>query len=86
MTDDERHRILDEAVAKLAEHFDVVQILVSWTDDRTTYAKKAGSGNWYARRGMAEEFVDSSRDEDLASRIAKAQEPPPDESESWKDK
>ena len=42
---------------------DSVQVLASVTDakEATTQAKRRGLGNWYARKGMAQEFIDEDR-------------------------
>jgi hypothetical protein len=59
MSDDECEKLVDSALQRLAEHFDAVQILVSWKPDGSGNTKDLfqGSGNWYARQGMAHEFI-----------------------------
>lgn len=63
MTDEERDELVkkvDAAINVLREHFQHVQILVSWeAEDGTqnTYDIFRGKGNWYARVGMAREFL-----------------------------
>lgn len=69
--------ICEEAVARLGEHFDAVQIFVSLPmDGGGTRCIKKGGGNWYARQGMAHEFIN----EDMAQEIAvKVNEGRPDD-------
>lgn len=60
MTTEERNK-LGHLVAKVAidlgEHFDAVQILTCICDDEGTSNISRGSGNWFARQGMAHEFI-----------------------------
>lgn len=51
-------QILDACVARLSEHYDAVEILVTRHDNGKTKATSKGSGNWYARYGMAAEYVE----------------------------
>jgi hypothetical protein len=75
MQDDKRTKLVDEAAAKLAEHFDSVIILASSTEERITRMWKAGRGDWYSQQGMAQEFI--TRDQ--ASVFAEAQHSEPEE-------
>jgi hypothetical protein len=53
---------IDSALGVLMEHCDSVQILASYMiDSGNTCTVFAGKGNWYARTGMAREFL--SRDD-----------------------
>lgn len=71
MTDDQKNEVLERHVRELAEIFDSVQILASTLNsDTTTSCHKRGSGNWYARQGMAHEFIQLSIAEDAAVKIA----------------
>lgn len=64
-------QILELAAAQLGEHFDVVQILASThLDGGGTRCVKRGVGNWYARQGMAHEFIENNIAEDQACAIA----------------
>lgn len=81
MNSSEQVKIVDSAVAALGEHFDSVQILVSVVEGTKTRCIKRGSGNWYARQGMAQEFVSEELAEESASRIAGKLNPP---DEGWK--
>lgn len=61
MTADELANLVSRHVSQLSEHFDAVQIMASWLGpDQSTGIINKGSGNWYARHGMAQEFVDES--------------------------
>ena len=75
--------MLQEAVMKLGEHFDAVQILGSWMNGGHTRCAKRGSGNFYARQGMAREFIEINLAEDQAAAIAERLNPP-DEGDNWK--
>jgi hypothetical protein len=51
-------KIIDLAVARLAEHFDTVQVFVTRHDSRTgTINVQRGSGNWFARSGQVREWL-----------------------------
>lgn len=63
MTEQERTDHIDKEIEKflssIAEYVDVAQIMVSFqTSERQTMCTKDGFGNWYARIGMAEEFIE----------------------------
>lgn len=51
--------MVDQAAAKLAEHFDSVQIFVTRQcgGEEQTWSYEAGKGNFYARLGQVQEFV-----------------------------
>lgn len=53
MDKEEAEPLLAKALAILAEHFDAVQILVTWNEDGESKDMASGSGNWYARLGLA---------------------------------
>lgn len=57
MTVDERLDYLERVTRELGEHFDHVQIMVSWNEDAQTHRDFFGTGNWYARQGLAHEFI-----------------------------
>ena len=69
MTADEIYELCDEAAAKLGEHVDAVQIMVTWVEGGVTLRAKAGVGNVYARLGMAHEFINEDRAQDTADRL-----------------
>ena len=71
-------------VNALLEHFDSVQILVSNTIPEGTSNVFMGGGNWFARQGMAHEFIRKDKAQTEAREISRAIQPPPDEGEEWK--
>lgn len=86
MTAEAAEKMLEEVAAKLGEHFDAVQILATWNQDGGSFHTKRGAGNWYARQGMAHEFINSDIAQDAAVQIAEHLQPPPDDGEEWKEK
>lgn len=70
--DRDHQRALDKIAASLGESFDSVFITVSYRDDKgkgwTQIA--SGAGNWFARRGMVEEWLEKSSQHDLAQAIS----------------
>jgi hypothetical protein len=85
MTAEESERILNKASAELGEHYDAVQILVTWNEEGLTKSGALGCGNWYARQGMAHEFITKDVAQENARQISEAITPP-DEGSEWKDK
>lgn len=59
--EEERKKLVDLAANQLGEHFEAVQILVSWTEEGYTHSYSHGAGNLYARHGLAQEFRDFDR-------------------------
>lgn len=79
---------LDAMLAELGEHFDCVQILGTYMgDDGNTNRVTRGIGNWYARQGVAREFLEMDAAQTTAYEIAKVvpRIDPPDDGESWKE-
>lgn len=77
MTDAEKLAVLERHVNELAEIYDHIQIMGTWLrPDNTTASHKRGSGNWYARLGMAREFLSDNEAENTAAAIASKLEPP----------
>jgi len=70
MTQEEGYKILQAAVARVSEHFDSVNISGTWVEGNTTRFQSCGSGNFYARVGMAHQFIESARAEENAQQIA----------------
>lgn len=58
------------ATHELGEHFEAVQILATRQDGEGTQRCFCGSGNFYARIGMAHEFIEEDRAKDAAIQIA----------------
>lgn len=54
---------LDKLARELGEQFDAVEIIVSWRDesDGRWDAASGGAGNFYARKGMMQEWLDRDR-------------------------
>ena len=81
MTDEQRIEVLEKHVNALAEIYDAVQVVGTFIDiDGKTRAQMRGSGNWFARRALCQEFIEKAQAGDLADEIAKKLEPP----EDWK--
>lgn len=69
------HKAIEKALEILGEHFDSVQILANHTTvGGKTVAAFWGAGNWYARTGMAHEFLDQDSARNFAWEIKKAEE------------
>ena len=66
----EKAELVEEIAHRLGEHFDCVQILVSWNIDTYTHDLAYGIGNWYARQGMAEAFIKRDQAKELALEIS----------------
>lgn len=63
---------IEKALEILGEHFDSVQILANHeTVEGKTVAAFWGAGNWYARTGMAHEFLDQDSARNFAWEIKK---------------
>jgi hypothetical protein len=69
MTDTEREKLVDDALAVLSEHFDHVQILATWSEPGVTKDCFRGEGNWYARQGMCREFLSRDKAQVVAKEI-----------------
>lgn len=72
------------ALRLLGEHFDHVQILATWNEEGTTQRHFTGSGNWYARQGMAHDFISWDKAQTAADEISKVLPKPDDDGENWK--
>lgn len=85
-TPDQLAELIDDAAHKLMEHFEAVQILVTYPDQQGGSCRLfRGRGNWYARQGMAHEFIQADRAQTEAHEIAKIlPSTPPDDGEDWK--
>lgn len=67
---DEQLAIVRQHILALSEFFDTVQILVSNTTDAGTEHVFLGSGNWFARQGMAHDFINKDRAQTEAHELA----------------
>lgn len=78
LTPQEQVAIVRQHVTALSEFFDTVQILASNTTDIGTEHVFIGSGNWFARQGMAHDFINRDRAQTEAHELAGAIRPPDD--------
>lgn len=76
MNTDEIMELVEQHAAALGEHFDAIQILVTWNDNGNSYSLARGSGNWYARQGLAHEFITKDVAQENARQISQAMQPP----------
>lgn len=66
-----RHKLIKTA-ADLAEFFDNVQISASYQHpEGGTVGVHGGCGDFFARRALAQDFIETNRDEDIARAIQK---------------
>lgn len=86
MTNHQREAMLQAHVAALSEHFDAVQIVASFPtgpgNQLSGFATR-GSGNWFARVKMCEEFAATYYRREMADTVAERMAPP-DDGEAWK--
>lgn len=76
MTEHERAiAVLEKCLVEIGEHFEVVQIFVSYVDETGTFSGARGSGNWYARKGLAQEFINQDTAQEIADAIARRMRP-----------
>jgi hypothetical protein len=57
MTKDELGKLVEDTAKALGEHFESVEILACNSDGEGSTCIKRGAGNFYARLGMAREFL-----------------------------
>lgn len=70
MTRTEASEHVKKVASQLGEHFDAVQISVSMQSEGSTFSFHRGSGNYYARKGLAQEFLAIEGFKDAATEIA----------------
>lgn len=70
MTPTEVHLLCNEAARSLSEHAENVQIMVTWNEEGLTHRYFVGAGNWYARVGLASEFLNQDFAQTNAKEIA----------------
>jgi len=83
MTHPEAIKIAENAIAMLMEHFDNVQVLGSWMEDGETSFVSTGAGNWFARTGHAERWLQDGKDSILAQQIG--DELKEDDGDDWRE-
>ncbi len=76
--------MLHDVALKLGEYFDSVQIHASLVDEMGTHAFHDGKGDFFARRGLAHEFLSRGNAELQALEINKEIDDTDDDDESWK--
>lgn len=70
MSNEERVKRLDCIIAQLDEFAGCFELLASWTlPTGGTFNYFSGRGNWYARQGMAREFLERDSAETLGNVI-----------------
>jgi hypothetical protein len=80
MNREEAERLLDSHASQLSEMFDAVLILGSFLEpDGTTACIAGGQGNWYARQGMAAQFIARAKAEGLVDEIRRDEDQPDDD-------
>lgn len=85
MTPKEAEIFLNQKLTELSEHFDHIQILTTWSAEGLTHSLARGAGNWYARQGLAHEFITQDAAQENAHALAKVMpKEPPDDADSWK--
>ncbi len=70
MRDKEAIDRIKVASATLSEHFDHVQIMVTWDESNVTKHGFWGGGNWYARLGLAKYFLDHDNAQEMAMELS----------------
>lgn len=75
LSTNEQLAIVRQHVTALSEFFDSVQVLVSNSTDAGTENIFLGAGNWFARQGMAHDFINKDRAHTEAHEIASAIRP-----------
>jgi hypothetical protein len=87
MTSEEADALVQKCSIFLGEHFDAVQILASWNEQGLTNMTCHGCGNWYARQGMAKDFINTDQAQEIATQLADKLPKPADdgtEGDEWK--
>ena len=71
LTQEEMQELVARHAQQLIEYFDAVQILVSLPGDGGTASIFTGRGNWFARQGMAHDFIKQDQARTDANELAK---------------
>lgn len=82
MSNEDAENMLDAIASRIGEHFDHVQILATWNDSGISKNLYRGTGNWFARQGMAHDFIQQDISQESATQISNALKEPPD-NEQW---
>lgn len=69
---DVKHRV-DRLLTELTEMLpDLhIQVLATWNEGGSTRMLETGSGNWYARQGLAHSFIEADRAQEHAFELGK---------------
>lgn len=86
MDTEEAYKRLEDAIMPLREHFEAIQIMSTWTEGGLCYSSYYGAGNWYARTGLAHQFLEKDKAQTFGKEVSRQlpQAPPDEDSESWK--
>lgn len=79
MTHAELDKLVEPFMEALGEHADSIQLLMTWNEDGNTHRYWIGSGNWYARKGLAMEWLEQGQAQTQAREISEALHPPEDD-------
>ena len=71
LTPGQMQEVVHRHVTLLMEHFDAVQVLVSVCTDQGTESVFLGEGNWFARQGMAHDFITKDKATIEANELSK---------------
>jgi len=72
---DALYDMLRRVAIQLGEHFNSVQVLATKVEPSGgTTLFRMGVGDWYARRGAAQEFIEKERAETFAAELKKGDE------------
>lgn len=81
MTRTQAKWLLEDTAQRLGERFASVQIHASWMHEKEdgqrngqTSSAHGGCGDWYARKALCEEFIESDQQTSLAREVARALE------------
>lgn len=88
LTPDQKAKLINHCLCTLREVWPCVQILASGENDKgTTEYCFQGAGNWYARTGMAHEFLERDQASTNAGEIAKkiTTRPANKDGDDWKE-
>ena len=70
LSPDEAAEFVQRIVEALGEHFDAVQVLTSYpATGGGTGGLFGGTGNWFARTGMAHEFLKRDEEQTMAKEV-----------------
>lgn len=63
MSGDEEMELLGRHCSQLGEHFDTIQIFVTRYDEEGTVNAYRGSGNWFARFGQVQSWLEKKNEQ-----------------------